>query len=160
MRKSSYANISARLSQTEREKHLLMMALQLVTIDTPTLSLRATDAGWTYWVRAYNLTGAHGGIIVVRAKCLTNDQRDSVTAYYLDDASDRLPFDQTPNLHARIRDVFNARHHILFPEFACSFCGVAIHRIQSDVSRQRADNAQPACKDCVTAEVTKAQPIE
>lgn len=113
--RTSKKDLESILTQCQNERTVLLLALQYSIIDDPAIVLRARDGDWSYRVNAYALTSAHGGIVVIRAKCHSNQQRDTVTAYYLDDSLYRFPFDLTPNLYARLNDVKNARHNLLFP---------------------------------------------
>lgn len=45
---------------------------------------------------------------------------------------------------------------IVRPSVQCSRCSKRISALQSALSRLRADDALPLCKDCVTREVTTA----
>jgi hypothetical protein len=92
-RKATYAELETRVGQLTQQNHLLMMALQTTVVDGEAVRERVSDDGWTYTFRAYRLTSAHGGVVVVRAHCGTNQQRDSVTAAYLDDVADLFPAD-------------------------------------------------------------------
>lgn len=98
--KEDYRSFAER---SDRDRTILQLALQCIVVDgDPDATGYATSDGFAYKLTAYRLTSAHGGIVIVRFRCLTNKQADSVIACYLDELADRFPIDRCPEVHEAI----------------------------------------------------------
>ena len=84
------AQMLARIGQLSSENGVLTLALQATQLEAPQTSERVFHDGWSYVLDGYRLTAPHGGLVVIRARCLTNNQTDAISAYYLDDLPDRF----------------------------------------------------------------------
>lgn len=96
------ADCLALAERADRERSILQLALSCIVLEDPDTTERATSDGWTYRLYAHRLTSPHGGIVIVRSHCLTNDQTDSVIACYLDELADRFAIDRSPEVHEAI----------------------------------------------------------
>lgn len=105
MRKPSYTTLQAKADHYQQEYHKAMRGLRAVSLKATSESYQAQDDGWHYWIRAYDLASPCGGILVIRAKCLTNKQADSIIVEYLDNAAERFPYAQTPNVAGVINQI-------------------------------------------------------
>ena len=90
-RKPTSAELQARVEYLEKAQFLAQFGLTRSLTERPDCVARITWDGFRYTFRAYRLTSASGGIVVVQAHCTHNQQTDTVVVHYLDELRDQFP---------------------------------------------------------------------
>ena len=115
------ADYKAFSERSDRDRSILQLALTSVVLDgAPDAVGHATSDGWAYKLAAYRLTSAHGGIVIVRSRCLGHKQNDSVIACYLDELADRFAVDRSPEVHEAIGRLKLIRQRLIDDETKAS----------------------------------------